>query len=67
MSEAACVDSEYPGTAIARLEAVHARVKALPSGALSGDWTAVRRVVLLAVSNILRTVLMLHSPDTILI
>ena len=40
------VDPEYPGTAVARLRSVHARIAALAPGALDGDWPDVRRALL---------------------
>jgi hypothetical protein len=42
------VDSEYPGTAVERLNNVRARVKTLSEKDLSGDWEDVRRKILWA-------------------
>ena len=41
-------DTEYPGTAVQRLKAVHERVKSLSPEQLSGDWPEVRRKLLWA-------------------
>jgi len=38
-------DSQYPGTAVDRLEGIHERVKSVN---LSGDWNDVRRKILQA-------------------
>jgi hypothetical protein len=42
------VDSEYPGTAVERLNNVRARVKTLSEKDLSGDWEDARRKILWA-------------------
>merc|ERR1719453_150762 len=42
------VDSEYPGTAVARMRAAHGRVSSLSKHDLSGDWEDVRRRILWA-------------------
>lgn len=42
------VDIEYPGTAVERLNSVHARVATLSEEDLSGDWEDVRRKILWA-------------------
>lgn len=42
------VDPEYPGTAVARLRAVHERVSQLTSEDLNGTWQNVRRKLLWA-------------------
>ena len=42
------VDELYPGTAVQRLNAVHARVKSLTAADLSGEWESVRKRVLWA-------------------
>ncbi len=42
------VDAEYPGTAVQRLRAVHARVAQLTRSQLDADWPSVRRSLLWA-------------------
>lgn len=42
------VDTEYPGTAVERLNKVRARVATLSKEDLSGDWEDVRRKILWA-------------------
>jgi hypothetical protein len=42
------VDAEYPGTAVQRLKAVHARVAQLTRAQLDADWPSVRRSILWA-------------------
>ena len=42
------VDLEYPGTAVKRLQSVHARVATLSEEDLSGDWEDVRKKLLWA-------------------
>ena len=41
-------DTEYPGTAVQRLNSVHQRVKTLTPAQLNGDWQEVRRKLLWA-------------------
>jgi hypothetical protein len=41
-------DPDYPGTAVTRLQNVHARVKSLTTSQLNGDWEEVRRSILWA-------------------
>jgi len=42
------IDSEYPGTAVTRLQSVHQRVLSLTAEQLSLDWETVRRSILSA-------------------
>lgn len=42
------VDPEYPGTAVARMEAARARARSLSPAELSGEWPDVRRLLLWA-------------------
>ena len=42
------VDAMYPGTAVERLNSVHARVKSLTTADLSGEWESVRKRILWA-------------------
>ena len=43
------IDPVYPGTAVARLEAVHQRLAAIPQSELDGPWPDARRALLRAV------------------
>ena len=42
------IDPVYPGTAVARLEAVHQRLAAIPQAELDGAWPEARRALLRA-------------------
>ena len=42
------IDPVYPGTAVARLEAVHQRLTAIPQADLDGPWPDARRALLRA-------------------
>ena len=42
------IDPVYPGTAVARLEAVHQRLAAIPQSELDGTWPDARRALLRA-------------------
>ena len=42
------IDPVYPGTAVARLEAVHQRLAAIPQSELDGAWPDARRALLRA-------------------
>ena len=42
------IDPVYPGTAVARLEAVHQRLAAIPQSELDGPWPEARRALLRA-------------------
>ena len=42
------IDPVYPGTAVARLEAVHQRLAAIPQSELDGPWPDARRALLRA-------------------
>lgn len=46
--EGMMIDSEYPGTAVSRLKAVHERVAQLTESDLNGPWEEVRRKILWA-------------------
>ena len=39
------IDPVYPGTAVARLEAVHQRLAAIPQSELDGQWPDARRAL----------------------
>ena len=45
------IDPVYPGTAVARLEAVHQRLAAIPQADLDGPWPDARRALLLGAAE----------------